>query len=462
MASIFGARSSVRQQTRNNVGTNSTVADTSSSPIDDDSMLEQNDSTSEGERTRTGENPPELLHRVQHDSSILAVAVSDQYIYAGTQEGEILAWSLDSYELALRIQAHKRAVLCLYLSQEGRLLFSSAGDAIVNAWCPRNLRRLYHIYSTYDVGDVFSVAYSTQFQTAYFGAQNTSIQWCSLLDSASRPTPSEERHPDRRNHRFFDSVAAGGRLTPRPASDGRSSTMSNTGETLEVDKAHMKHYAHFGYVYCMLLARGASRLVELDEDMLISGGGDGTVKLWKLSSNLDDGIQELASLGDDDAESVHSLTVDGSFLYSGKLEGVIELWDLDTKQKLRVIKAQKGDIMTLQMGWGFLWSGGSTGFARVISIPGADVLRILISLHRNIQLCSTANTGVRLTTLVRSINVLRDGRVIMAGYLLQLSPLITINNFTLLVETTIPSRSGMSVIVIRQRMILRNSRKICS
>lgn len=377
MASIFGARSSVRQQTSNSVETNSAVADTPSLPIDDDSATEQNDSTSDRERSRTGENPPELLHRVQHDSSILAVAVSDQYIYAGTQEGEILAWSLESFELVLRIQAHKRAVLCLCLSQESRLLFSSAGDAIVNAWCPKNLRRLYHIYSTYDVGDVFSVAYSTQFQTAYFGAQNTSIQWCSLKDSASRPTPSEERHPDRRNHRFFDSVAAGGTMTPRPASDGRFSSMSNAGETLEVDKAHMKYYAHFGYVYCMLLARGASRLVEHDEDMLISGGGDGTIKLWKLSSDPDDGIQELASLGDDDAESVHSLTADGSFLYSGKLEGIIELWDLDTKQKLRVIKAQKGDVLTLQMGWGFLWSAGATGFARVISIPGTYILRIL-------------------------------------------------------------------------------------
>jgi di- and tripeptidase len=370
MASIFGARSTVGQQARNSVGTNSAVADTPSLPIDDDSTTEQNDRMSDGERSQTSENPPELLHRVQHDSSILSVAVSDQYIYAGTQEGEILAWSLESFELVLRIQAHKRAVLCLYLSREGGLLFSSAGDAIVNAWCPKNLRRLYHIYSTYDVGDVFSVAYSTQFQTAYFGAQNTSIQWCSLKDSASRPTPSEERHPDRRNHRFFDSLAPGGRLTPRPASDGRPSSMSNAGETLEVDKAHIKHYAHFGYVYCMLLARGASRLVELDEDILISGGGDGTVKLWKLSSNPDDGIQELASLGDDDAESVHSLTVDESFLYSGKLEGIIELWDLDTKQKLRVIKAQNGDILTLQMGWGFLWSAGATGFARVRSIPG--------------------------------------------------------------------------------------------
>jgi di- and tripeptidase len=356
MASIFGARTSSLQQTRCPVVVQPIIADAASIQVDDDTAESVNG---------FGESQPELLHRVQHDSSILTVAVSDHYIYAGTQEGDILAWSLNSFELAVRLQAHKRAVLCLFLSQDGELLFSSAGDAIVNAWCPKNLKHLYHIYSTYDVGDVFSVAYSTTFQTAYFGAQNTSIQWCSLKDSSSRPTPNEERHPDRRNHRFFDSVAAGATSTPRLASAGRAASMPTSGDILEVDKAHMKHYAHFGYVYCMLLVRGASRLVELEDDMLISGGGDGTIKLWKLSANPDDGIKELASLGEDDAESVLSLTVDGSFLYSGKLEGVIELWDLDTKQKLRVIKAQKGDVMTMQMGWGFLWSAGATGHARV-------------------------------------------------------------------------------------------------
>lgn len=368
MASIFGARSSVCQPARNTTSTNSVTGDF-------DSISEETaNRSSDGDNAPTGAKPPELLHRVQHNSSILAVAVSNHYIYAGTQEGEILAWSLDSYELAIRIQAHKRAVLCLFLSQDAKLLFSSAGDAIVNAWCPKTLKRLYHIYSTYDVGDVFSLAYSTQFQTAYFGAQNTSIQWCSLQDTSSRPTPSEERHPDRRNHRFFDSVAAGagnsGASTPRLAATERPAIMSTAGEILEVDKAHIKQYAHFGYVYCMLLARGASRLVEPEEDMLISGGGDGTIKLWKLSNNPDEGIEELASLGEDDAESVLSLTVDGSFLYSGKLEGVIELWDLDTKQRLRVMKSAKGDIMTLQMGWGFLWSASATGYSRVcISLP---------------------------------------------------------------------------------------------
>ncbi|TAQ86992.1 hypothetical protein B7494_g4692 [Chlorociboria aeruginascens] len=361
MASIFGTRSS-RQQPPKDPLADREAAESS----DEGSYHDNTDQVSEegtDDAPRLNERPA-LAHHLQNDSAILALAVDDRYIYAGTQDGEIVVWSLASFELVVRIQAHNRAVLCLFLSADRKFLFSSAGDAIVNAWCPGNLKRLYHIYSTYDVGDVFSVAYSAQYQTVYLGAQNTSIQWCSLKDTASRPPPNPERHPDRRNHRFFDSVQAGGTSTPRPQPSSRG---SNDGDVLEIDKAHMKHYAHYGYVYCMLMVRGASRDVDGDDDMLISGGGDGTIKLWKLSYDGLTAITEVARLGEDDAESVLSMAVDGSFLYSSKLQGVIELWDLDTKQKLRVIRAHNGDVMTLQMGWGYLWSAGSTGFARKYS-----------------------------------------------------------------------------------------------
>ena len=356
MASIFGSRAAAQRQ-----ASVASVADPSVAEASDDDVYEITDRAADDDGTL--KTRPELAHHLQNDSSILTLAVGDRFIYAGTQDGEILVWSLASFELVLRIQAHTRAVLCLFLSHDRKLLFSSAGDAIVNAWDPDNLKRLYHIYSTYDVGDVFSVAYSAQLETVYLGAQNTSIQWVSLKDCTTRPTPNPDRHPDRRNHRFFDSVQHGGTSTPRPQP---ARTTINDGEVLEIDKAHMMHYAHFGYVYCMLMVRGVSRLVDSEEDMLISGGGDGTIKLWKLS---DEGIKEVTVLGDDDAESVLSMAVDGSFLYSSKLQGVIELWDLDTKQKLRVIRAHKGDVMTLQMGWGYLWSAGATGFARVCILP---------------------------------------------------------------------------------------------
>ena len=46
----------------------------------------------------------------------------------------------------------------------------------IQIWDAIALKPLYIIYSTFDIGDVFAVAYSQAIQTIYLGAQNTSIQ----------------------------------------------------------------------------------------------------------------------------------------------------------------------------------------------------------------------------------------------------------------------------------------------
>ncbi|KAI1323880.1 WD domain-containing protein [Xylariaceae sp. FL0255] len=310
---------------------------------------------------------PELAHTLSHDSSVLTLAVSRDSIYAGTQNGEIVVWRLDTFQPIHRIQAHKRSVMCLFLSDDHSLLFSSASDPIVNVWCPETMNRIYEIYSTNDsFGDIFSVAYSSQYKTVYYGAQNTSIQWADLNNPLGRVSHDSINHPDRRNHRFFDSRAVGGTSTPRPT-DERYDLMPRSQAVVETSNRANKMFAHFGYVYCMLIATGGSAYTNPDDDMLISGGGDGTIKAWKLGGQdigpdgYETGLEELMVLGEDDANSVMSLAVDGSFLYSGKLDGVIELWDLDTKQRLRVIRAHEGDVMSLQMGWGYLWSVARSG-----------------------------------------------------------------------------------------------------
>ena len=73
-----------------------------------------------------------LSHRMKHDKSILALAVSHKNIFAGTQGGEILVYSLDTYERHRVIEAHKGSVLGFCLSQDQKLLFSSATDPIIN------------------------------------------------------------------------------------------------------------------------------------------------------------------------------------------------------------------------------------------------------------------------------------------------------------------------------------------
>lgn len=170
--------------------------------------------------------------------------------------------------------------------------------------------------------------------------------------------PDLSSHPFQRNHRFFDSKGPGGVRTPRP--DTLDDHQSTGGQTLEINKDHIVQYAHYGYVYCMLLAPDLYG----DHQTLISGGGDGIINLWRLGRKDGGGLDHLALLeyGDD---SVLALALDRTILYSGRLEGEINVWDLDTRQLIRRVKAHSVDVLTLAVGHGSIFSGASDGIAKV-------------------------------------------------------------------------------------------------
>ena len=114
----------------------------------------------------------------------------------------------------------------------------------------------------------------------------------------------------------------------------------------------------------MLLAKDLSTGGN-DPEILISGGGDGTVKIWPLQSDGDGPIAKPICLERGD-ESVLSMALDGTVLYCGKLEGEVDVWDLDTRQLIRTVKAHDADVLTLAVGHGFIFSGPSNGIAKVM------------------------------------------------------------------------------------------------
>lgn len=89
---------------------------------------------------------PTLLHRVNHTRSILSLAVSANYIYAGSQTGEILIWSIETFQRVATVKGHQGSVLSLFLCEAQSLLFSSAGDAIINVRMTPEDVRIIHIH----------------------------------------------------------------------------------------------------------------------------------------------------------------------------------------------------------------------------------------------------------------------------------------------------------------------------
>ncbi|KAG5300088.1 WD domain-containing protein [Histoplasma capsulatum G186AR] len=316
-----------------------------------------------------GETPPDVRitnpwgvgHRVQAVRSVLALVLDEECVFAGLQGGDIVAWSLDTYELILSVKAHQESVLGLYLSDDGSLLFSSGGDSVVNVWSTRTFERLYSIYSHHDVGDLFTVVYSSGLKTVYCGGQNTSIQWSDLQLDAP-PCPPIPVHPSNRRHRFFDSKGPGGIVTLNPDAGEAVQKLGLGGQSLSFKRDQHKLYAHNGYIYCMLLVRGLEEWANGDE-ILLTGSGDGSVKLWELSKCPEGSPVELAELKNG-SDSVLSIAVDGAFLYCGLSGGAVYIWNLDSRQIIRKLTAHSGDIWAIDVVGNVIITGDSSGIIR--------------------------------------------------------------------------------------------------
>ena len=154
--------------------------------------------------------------------------------------------------------------------------------------------------------------------------------------------------------------------TPKP--QGADVTLRDAvgGQYLEIDRQDVHQFAHYGYVNCMLLGQGILPGAP-SEEVLVSGGGDGRIVLWKLDEAGGGAISSLYTLEDgrEEGESILSLARDGSFLYSGRFDGEVNVWDLETRQLVRSLKATTGDVLTLSLGGGYLFAGGVSGLVQV-------------------------------------------------------------------------------------------------
>ncbi|KAL8870150.1 MAG: hypothetical protein Q9174_003742 [Haloplaca sp. 1 TL-2023] len=97
--------------------------------------------------------------------------------------------------------------------------------------------------------------------------------------------------------------------------------------------------------------------------MLVSGGGDGSVKIWAINKENGGSIAASKTLKSGD-ESVLTLALDGILLYGGRSSGEINVWDLETSQLLRRLQTDAADVLTLCVGWGSIFSGSANGIAR--------------------------------------------------------------------------------------------------
>ena len=304
------------------------------------------------------------VHRINAPGSVQALAVDDDVLFAGTQGGSIIVWSLETYQLLATVPAHKESVLSLALSEDRALLFSTGADSVVNVWSTQTLHRLYSLHSHFEIGDIFCVVHSTKNQTLFWGAQNSSIQWHKLSTDANVKSPILTFTPGSRKHRFFDSLGPGGIANIIYDEDGITSTSLNGhgGRVLTVPSQNYYPYAHKSYIYCMILVKGLFRH-DRDEEVLVTAGG-GAIRLWSIDELTSKSVVQMTKFSNPNS-NIFSLAYKGSFLYAGLSDGVVNIYNLASNQLVQRLGVGHGDVSQVLVTTDSLLCGTNQGWVKV-------------------------------------------------------------------------------------------------
>eukprot|EP01097_Dermamoeba_algensis_P009323 TRINITY_DN6538_c0_g1_i1.p1 TRINITY_DN6538_c0_g1~~TRINITY_DN6538_c0_g1_i1.p1 ORF type:complete len:866 (+),score=169.78 TRINITY_DN6538_c0_g1_i1:100-2697(+) len=251
-----------------------------------------------------------------HTDVVLEIVLnrSENLLFSASQDGTIRVWNLLTYECINVIQGHQRSIVGLYLF--GDYLISASRDRKVKAWNTRDNFSCQILIGGNKHGICSAHLFSsTQKSLLFLGCQDTSIM-CFDIEKLLQNSHS---------------------------SSDNNVTTSNSGGTIIG--------YHNGYVYCFTSS----------PSHLFSGGGDGIIKIWELSSleekaNLDTGKQ---------AGAVLSLATDAHYLYSGFQDGVIFVFDLQTNYLVRTLNAHEKDVVSISTSTLELFSCSTDGYLKI-------------------------------------------------------------------------------------------------
>ena len=117
------------------------------------------------------------------ENSVLCIAATDQYIFAGLGSGRIRCIDANSLKTVKDLDGHIGSVLSLTIVDHPcrRWLVSASADSTVRIWDLRILQPLWTLFSPLEIGDVLSVTYLHE--RLVYGSQS-----CAILVSPGRPS----------------------------------------------------------------------------------------------------------------------------------------------------------------------------------------------------------------------------------------------------------------------------------
>ena len=261
-----------------------------------------------------------LLHTLtSYDIWVWAVAVSadGRRAVSGGHDATVRVWDLEAGTVLHVLTGHDGEVWAAAVSADGRRAVSGGDDGTVRVW-DLEAGTLLHTLTGHD-GRVWAVAVSADGRRAVSGGHDGTVRMWDVVTG----NPIASRRPKQARRRLQPIMEShdGGVWAVAVSADGRRAVSGGDDGTVRVwdlEAGTVLHAltGHDGGVWAVAVSADGRRAV--------SGGDDGTVRVWDLEA----GTLLYTLTGHDGRVSAVAVSADGRRAVSGCHDRTVRVWDL--------------------------------------------------------------------------------------------------------------------------------------
>lgn len=282
-----------------------------------------------------------------HDKAINALAVTDdgRVAFSGGIEGDIKVWDLDSGAALRVLRGHTNAVSALSVSEDGKRAVSASWDGTIRTWdlAASGDERMLH------QGELCAVAVSAELGRGVSASVDESIDPEHILDRVSNtpPAPHVLKVWDLNNGKYIGDLIGHGSHPARGSGvceavvthDGQWLVSGGADGTLRVWSLESGQLLHIleGSVGSVKLIRtsadGHTVVAEDGHDLLV----------WHLAADTGYRINSAHS----EAVSAIAVTTDGRFAVSASHDRLLKVWDLEQGRELATLRGHEDSVKSV-------------------------------------------------------------------------------------------------------------------